>query len=86
MDQMEQENGELKETIQRLELDLSNLPVGDCGTMREASVQITQLLQTLNEDMVKAPELCTRLRMAAQQVSSFTLNNRIVSLRVAQLR
>ena len=69
MDQTEQENGDLKDTIQRLEMDLSNLPVGDCGMMREASVQITQLLQTLNEDMVKAPELCTRLRMAAQQVS-----------------
>ncbi|XP_043240456.1 uncharacterized protein LOC122391007 [Amphibalanus amphitrite] len=68
MEQMEQENGDLRETIQRLELDLSNLPVGDCGMMREASVQITQLLQTLNEDMVKAPELCTRLRMAAQQI------------------
>ena len=68
MERLDQENGELKETIQRLELDLSNLPVGDCGTMREASVQITQLLQTLSEDMVKAPELCTRLRMAAQQI------------------
>lgn len=66
--QMEQDNMELKETIQRLEMELSNLPVGDCGSMREASVQITQLLQTLNEDMVKAPELCSRLRMAAQQI------------------
>ncbi|XP_037080275.1 ankyrin repeat domain-containing protein 26-like isoform X2 [Pollicipes pollicipes] len=66
--QMEQDNMDLKEQIQRLEMDLSNLPVGDCGSMREASVQITQLLQTLNEDMVKAPELCTRLRMAAQQI------------------
>lgn len=68
-DQMNEENMALKEQIQRLELELSNLPVGDCGMMREASVQISQLLQTLNEDMAKAPELCSRLRMAAQQVS-----------------
>ncbi|XP_037088484.1 uncharacterized protein LOC119109050 [Pollicipes pollicipes] len=66
--QMEEENEELKEEIQRLETALNNLPVGDGGATRDTAAQITQLLQTLNDDMVKAPELCNRLRMAAQQI------------------
>ena len=72
--QMEEENDELKEEISRLELAMSNLPVGDGCNMRDTAAQITQLLQALNDDMVKAPELCNRLRMAAQQVSSTVLH------------
>lgn len=66
--QMEEENEELKEEIRRLETALNNLPVGDSATTRDTAAQITQLLQTLNDDMVKAPELCNRLRIAAQQI------------------
>ncbi|KAF0308754.1 hypothetical protein FJT64_020071 [Amphibalanus amphitrite] len=66
--QMEEENDELKEEISRLEIAMNNLPVGDGCNMRDTAAQIAQLLQSLNDDMVKAPELCNRLRMAAQQI------------------